>query len=98
MYIPIIFGTDWINSPQLKGISKYVLDKVNRTGLKTEIIDAQEVNLTNKEKADEVTKKLIESINLADGMIVISPKNIKSKTEDISMMQACFIISLPKNA
>lgn len=91
MYIPIIFGTDPISSPRIKGIASYVFDKVGRTGLKTEIIDAREADSTGG-VANQETKKLIKSISLADGMIIVSPKSVKSLAGGLSMLPACFIV------
>ena len=76
LFIPILLGTGRIGR-QSEKVARFVLEEVKRYGkFQTELIDARSFGLssTDDTKTTEKAKKFSETMNRADGLIVVSPE------------------------
>lgn len=87
LYIPIILGTAR-EGRQSEKVANFILEEADKTGLKSEIIDARDyrIEATDNTQQSSIAQKLSEKIARADGLIIVSPEYNHGYPGELKMM------------
>ena len=87
MYIPVILGTAR-EGRQSEKVVKFVLGEVSKAGIETELLDVREYRIpaTDSSGSSAIAKKLESKINIADGLIIVSPEYNHGYPGELKMM------------